>query len=149
MLLLGRKSAEERVVSFLLAIHRKSAVGNDIAPADGSARHGRLSGPDDRDSVENDDEPHPARSRSPPRPAACSDLAQAQRLARYCRQLTSGRPGWVEVPRRRAGRCWSRLRRGVARDPSGNRLPGCLMPSAIANLTELARAVGPGERHHP
>jgi CRP/FNR family transcriptional regulator len=31
MMLLGRKSAEERVVSFLLAIHRKSAVGNDIA----------------------------------------------------------------------------------------------------------------------
>jgi CRP/FNR family transcriptional regulator, anaerobic regulatory protein len=31
LLLLGRKSAEERVVSFLLAIHRKSAVGNDIA----------------------------------------------------------------------------------------------------------------------
>ena len=30
MLLLGRKNAEERVVSFLLAIHRKSAVGNDI-----------------------------------------------------------------------------------------------------------------------
>src|SRR5271155_492321 len=31
MLLLGRKSAEERVASFLLAIHRKSAAGNDIA----------------------------------------------------------------------------------------------------------------------
>lgn len=30
ILLLGRKSAEERVVSFLLAVHRKSAVGNDI-----------------------------------------------------------------------------------------------------------------------
>ena len=30
MLLLGHKSAEERVVSFLLAVHRKSAVGNDI-----------------------------------------------------------------------------------------------------------------------
>jgi CRP/FNR family transcriptional regulator, anaerobic regulatory protein len=30
MLLLGRKSAEERVVSFLLAIHRKNGVGNDI-----------------------------------------------------------------------------------------------------------------------
>jgi CRP/FNR family transcriptional regulator, anaerobic regulatory protein len=30
MLLLGRKTAEERVVSFLLAIHRKSAVGADI-----------------------------------------------------------------------------------------------------------------------
>jgi CRP/FNR family transcriptional regulator, anaerobic regulatory protein len=31
MLLLGRKNAEERVVSFLLAIHRKNAVGNIIA----------------------------------------------------------------------------------------------------------------------
>lgn len=31
MLLLGRKNAEERVVSFLLATHHKSAVGNDIA----------------------------------------------------------------------------------------------------------------------
>src|SRR5579863_4083906 len=31
MLLLGRKSAEERVVSFLLAVHRKNAAGNDIA----------------------------------------------------------------------------------------------------------------------
>jgi CRP/FNR family transcriptional regulator, anaerobic regulatory protein len=30
MLLLGRKTAEERVVSFLLAIHRKSAVGAEI-----------------------------------------------------------------------------------------------------------------------
>jgi len=30
MLRLGHKSAEERVVSFLLAVHRKSAVGNDI-----------------------------------------------------------------------------------------------------------------------
>lgn len=30
MLLLGRKNAEERVVSFLLAIHRKNGVGNDI-----------------------------------------------------------------------------------------------------------------------
>ena len=30
MLLLGRKSAEERVVSFLLAVHRKSGVGNAI-----------------------------------------------------------------------------------------------------------------------
>jgi CRP/FNR family transcriptional regulator, anaerobic regulatory protein len=30
MLLLGHKSAEERVVSFLLAVHRKSAVGNVI-----------------------------------------------------------------------------------------------------------------------
>src|SRR5271170_1022267 len=30
MLLLGHKSAEERVVSFLLAVHRKSGVGNDI-----------------------------------------------------------------------------------------------------------------------
>jgi len=30
MLLLGRKNAEERVVSFLLAIHRKSGVGDDI-----------------------------------------------------------------------------------------------------------------------
>jgi CRP/FNR family transcriptional regulator len=31
MLLLGHKSAEERVASFLLAIRRKSAVGNDVA----------------------------------------------------------------------------------------------------------------------
>jgi CRP/FNR family transcriptional regulator, anaerobic regulatory protein len=30
MLLLGRKSAEERVVSFLLAVHRKNGVGNAI-----------------------------------------------------------------------------------------------------------------------
>lgn len=30
MLLLGRKSAEERVVSFLLAVHRKCAAGNEI-----------------------------------------------------------------------------------------------------------------------
>ena len=30
MLLLGRKTAEERVVSFLLAIHRKAAQGNEI-----------------------------------------------------------------------------------------------------------------------
>jgi CRP/FNR family transcriptional regulator, anaerobic regulatory protein len=30
MLLLGRKTAEERVVSFLLAIHRKTARGNEI-----------------------------------------------------------------------------------------------------------------------
>jgi CRP/FNR family transcriptional regulator len=30
MLLLGRKTAEERVVSFLLAIHRKSGLGNEI-----------------------------------------------------------------------------------------------------------------------
>jgi CRP/FNR family transcriptional regulator len=30
MLLLGRKSAEERVVSFLLAVHRKAGVGNTI-----------------------------------------------------------------------------------------------------------------------
>ena len=30
MLLLGRKTAEERVVSFLLAVHRKSKVGHDI-----------------------------------------------------------------------------------------------------------------------
>jgi len=30
MLLLGRKSAEERVVSFLLAVHRKTGAGNAI-----------------------------------------------------------------------------------------------------------------------
>jgi len=30
MLLLGRKSAEERVVSFLLAVHRKNGIGNEI-----------------------------------------------------------------------------------------------------------------------
>ena len=30
MVLLGRKSAEERVVSFLLAIHRKSGPDNEI-----------------------------------------------------------------------------------------------------------------------
>jgi CRP/FNR family transcriptional regulator, anaerobic regulatory protein len=30
MLLLGRKSAEERVVSFLLAVHRKSAIDHSI-----------------------------------------------------------------------------------------------------------------------
>jgi CRP/FNR family transcriptional regulator len=30
MLLLGRKNAEERVVSFLLAIHRKSGIGDNI-----------------------------------------------------------------------------------------------------------------------
>jgi CRP/FNR family transcriptional regulator len=30
MLLLGRKNAEERVVSFLLAVHRKTGVGNTI-----------------------------------------------------------------------------------------------------------------------
>jgi CRP/FNR family transcriptional regulator len=30
MLLLGRKTAEERVASFLIAIYRKSAVGLDI-----------------------------------------------------------------------------------------------------------------------
>ena len=30
MLLLGRKSAEERVVSFLLAVHRKYGSGNTI-----------------------------------------------------------------------------------------------------------------------
>jgi CRP/FNR family transcriptional regulator, anaerobic regulatory protein len=31
MLVLRRKSAEERVISFLLAVHRKNGVGNDIA----------------------------------------------------------------------------------------------------------------------
>ena len=61
MLLLGRKSAEERVVSFLLAVHRKSGAGNEIAAADEPARHGRLSRPDDRDGIANDDQSYPAR----------------------------------------------------------------------------------------
>ena len=59
MLLLGRKTAEERVVSFLLAIHRKSARGRGDRAANEPSGHGRLSRADDRDCVPDDDKFNP------------------------------------------------------------------------------------------
>ena len=85
MLLLGHKSAEERVVSFLLAVHRKSAVGNDIHLPRGRLDMADYSWPDDRDSVENDDKFDPAWSHRR-RGAPDFDLAHAKHFARNCRQ---------------------------------------------------------------
>jgi len=52
MLSLGRKSAKERMASFLLQLSRRAeslgAVGQSDRPAHDPCRHGRLSGPDDR-----------------------------------------------------------------------------------------------------
>ena len=56
LLLLGRKTAEERVVSFLLAIHRKTARGDEVELPMSSPRHGGLSRADHRDRVAHDDE---------------------------------------------------------------------------------------------
>ena len=59
MLLLGRKTAEERVVSFLLAIRRKNARGRGDRAANEPSGYGRLSRTNDRDGVADDDKFNP------------------------------------------------------------------------------------------